>query len=169
MSDHEDARRMLRDLLHEVLADAGDGNGHGPAPQVPAPPVPAVLRPSTWSRPAAPGEVIAGNPRAAATRTEQVTLDSDEDLDRFVRALLARAHTDGAAILAGELRFSLGGRTGSAADAVRVDHGAVTERTVKKAAAAGARLVLGPGAVLTPLAREKARALGVQIERERRC
>jgi hypothetical protein len=27
--------------------------------------------------------------------------------------------------------------------------------------------VLGPGAVLTPLAREKARALGVDIERER--
>ena len=43
----------------------------------------------------------------------------------------------------------------------------MTERTVKEAAKAGARLVLGPGAVLTPLAREKARALGVEIERER--
>jgi hypothetical protein len=27
--------------------------------------------------------------------------------------------------------------------------------------------VLGPGAVLTPLAREKARAKGIEIERER--
>ena len=45
----------------------------------------------------------------------------------------------------------------------------MTERTIKKAADAGARLVLGPGAVLTPLARDKARALGIEIERERRC
>ena len=43
----------------------------------------------------------------------------------------------------------------------------MTERTIKQAAEAGGRLVLGPGAVLTPLAREKARALGIDIERER--
>jgi hypothetical protein len=42
-------------------------------------------------------------------------------------------------------------------------------RTVNEAAAAGARLVLAPAAVLTPLAREKARALHVDIEKERRC
>jgi hypothetical protein len=42
----------------------------------------------------------------------------------------------------------------------------VTERKVQEAAKAGGRIVLGRGAVLTPLAREKARALGVQIERE---
>ena len=35
------------------------------------------------------------------------------------------------------------------------------------AARAGERLVLGRGAVLTPLARDRARASGVQIERER--
>jgi hypothetical protein len=50
---------------------------------------------------------------------------------------------------------------------IHVRHGAVTERKIKQAADAGARLVLGPGAVLTPLAREKARALGIDIERER--
>jgi hypothetical protein len=49
----------------------------------------------------------------------------------------------------------------------RVEKGAVTERTVAAAAAAGARLVLGPRAVLTPLARDKARALGVPISKER--
>jgi len=52
---------------------------------------------------------------------------------------------------------------------MRVERGAVTERTVKEAAAAGAGLVLAPRAVLTPLARERARELGVEIERERRC
>ena len=43
----------------------------------------------------------------------------------------------------------------------------MTERAVQAAARAGARLVLGPRAVLTPLARDRARALGVPIEKER--
>jgi hypothetical protein len=49
----------------------------------------------------------------------------------------------------------------------RVEKGAVTERTVAAAAQAGASLVLGPRAVLTPLARDKARALGVPVRKER--
>jgi hypothetical protein len=50
----------------------------------------------------------------------------------------------------------------------RVERGAVTERVVRDAARAGERLVLGPGAVLTPLARDRARASGVEISREDR-
>jgi hypothetical protein len=38
---------------------------------------------------------------------------------------------------------------------------------INHAAQAGERLVLGRGAVLTPLARDRARASGVQIEKER--
>ncbi len=49
----------------------------------------------------------------------------------------------------------------------RVDTGAVTERMVSAAAQAGERLVLGRAAVLTPLARDRARAAGVEIEKER--
>ena len=49
----------------------------------------------------------------------------------------------------------------------RVEKGAVTERMVAAAAQAGAALVLGPRAVLTPLARDKARALGVPVQKER--
>ena len=49
---------------------------------------------------------------------------------------------------------------------MRVDKGAVTERIVREAAAAGARLVLARRAVLTPLARDQARTLRVAIERE---
>ena len=56
--------------------------------------------------------------------------------------------------------------TPSAADH-RIEKGAVTERAVQAAASAGARLVLGPRAVMTPLARDRARALGVPIEKER--
>jgi hypothetical protein len=50
----------------------------------------------------------------------------------------------------------------------RVERGAVTERVVRDAARAGERLVLGPGAVLTPLARDRARTSGVEISREDR-
>jgi hypothetical protein len=49
----------------------------------------------------------------------------------------------------------------------RIERGAVTERMVRDAARAGERLVLGRGAVLTPLARDRARADGVEIEKER--
>jgi hypothetical protein len=153
----EDAREILRELLAEALNGT---NGHAVAPQVPPPPVAAVHRPSTWEAPA--GGV------------ERVTLAGDDDLNRFVRDLLTRPDRD--AILAGRVRFTLGvegGRLGGGAPsgapppgATRVDRGAVTERTVAAAAKAGGRLVLGPRAVLTPLAREKARALGLQIERE---
>ncbi len=72
-------------------------------------------------------------------------------------------------LIAGRIRFRLAEQpAGAASQAVyRVDKGAVTERAVAAAAQAGARLVLGPRAVLTPLARDKARALGVPIEKER--
>jgi hypothetical protein len=152
---------MLRELLHEALA--GPNGAGAPVPQVPAPPVAAVLRPSTWSAPPAGGEVIGG--AAADAGLERVRLDSDDDVDRFVRSLLARPPQELEAIRAGRLRFTLG-RAGDGG-AVRVERGAVTERKVEEAAKAGARLVLGPGAVLTPLARDKARAKGIDIERER--
>jgi hypothetical protein len=149
----EDARQMLRELLAEALAGA---NGNGVVPQVPAPPVAAVHRPSSWQAPDA---------------AEQVVIRNDDDLNRFVRDVLARP--DREAILAGRVRFTLAAAAGGAAPAgappagtLRVERGAVTERKVDEAARQGARLVLGRGAVLTPLAREKARAKGIAIERE---
>jgi hypothetical protein len=150
------ARDLLRELLAEALAD---GNGHHAT--VPPPPVAAVHRPSTWRRPVAPGEVI-GDGAAPGRDVVAVTIASDADLTAFVHSVLDRADD----VRAGRLRFTLG-KGAPAAGAVRVAHGAVTERTIKKAAEAGGRVVLGPGAVLTPLARERARALGVDIERER--
>jgi hypothetical protein len=170
MSD--DTRAMLRELVREALAGA-NGNGAAP-PQVPAPPVAAVLRPSTWREPPRGGEVIGGGAAPAGPTTELVAIDSDADLDRFVRALADRLedpHTRDA-IRSGRLRFALSsgaGRStggGRSDGVVRVERGALTERAVQQAAKAGARLVLARGAVATPLAREKARALGIEIERE---
>jgi hypothetical protein len=59
------------------------------------------------------------------------------------------------------------GQPSTSAVVRRVEKGAVTERAVVAAAKAGERLVLGPKAVLTPLGRDKARALGVTVEKER--
>ena len=57
---------------------------------------------------------------------------------------------------------------GSAGPPVRrIERGAVTEKVIRDAARAGERLVLGPGAVLTPLAKDRARASGVEISKER--
>ena len=42
-------------------------------------------------------------------------------------------------------------------------------RAMERAAAEGSALVLGPKAVLTPLGRDRARALGVTIQREAAC
>lgn len=231
----EEVRRMARQVLSELVGNGngrshanGNGNGaaHGPVPQVPAPPIAAVLRPSTWDRPPAPGEIIgqrgpggqapratspspapalraapspAPAPRAAPApaptaapqspfanpgddaRVEIVTLDSDDDLMQFVRGLISRLANprDRLAIHTGKLRFTLrsrpgngspggAGDPGSARPTTRIAKGAVTERVIRDAADAGTRLVLAPGTVLTPLARERAQALGVEIERERK-
>ncbi len=149
-----------------VRAGAGDAGA-----MVPPPPVAAVLRPSTWTAAPVGGEVIGAGARASDT--EYVAIDSDADLERFVHALLARFEHPGdrEAIRAGRLRFALrrAGAPGApdSGGTVLVERGAVTERTVEKAAKAGARLVLGAKAVPTPLARERARALGIEFERER--
>ena len=181
------AREVLRELLPELIGELSAGppaNGNGnqvPAPdtipRVPAPPVAAVLRPSTWADPPAPGEVIgdgqAPEPPTLTEGEEAVTLDTDEDLRRFVTALLRRFENprERRALQTGQLRFRLRrsatGAAGTAqAPAIRIHKGAVTERIVREAAASGARLVLARRAVLTPLARDQARSLRVAIERE---
>ena len=187
---------LLPGLLEEALATPpqnGNGNGHHPAPpaaaegdaavpQVPAPPVAKVHRPSTWrppagEPPAVPAAAPAAQPDPADTAdVERVDLRSDADLDAFVRSLVHRFENprDRMAIRSGKLRFRLGataaaGAAPAQATTIRVEKGAVTERAVRDAAAQGARLVLAPRAVLTPMARDRARSLGVEIEKERPC
>jgi hypothetical protein len=126
-----------------------------------------------------------GSPAAGVTAaTETVTLGTDADLDDFVRRLadLCEDPDRRAELRAGQLRFRLapvahgptvasdGPDTPTDAPAVpvqRVERGAVTERHVRAAARSGARLVAAAGTVVTPLARDRARAMGVDIEKER--
>ncbi len=101
---------------------------------------------------------------------EVVSLRTDRELAAFVSRLLRLLENPKhrADLRAGRLRFTLGpaGAAGSVRPAHRIERGAVTEAAVREAARAGARLVLGRRAVLTPLARDRARAAGVEIEKE---
>ena len=102
---------------------------------------------------------------------EVVSLRTDAELAAFVMHLLHLfenpKYRD--ALRTGRLRFRLAAAAvpGSVQPSHRVDKGAVTEAMVTAAAQAGARLVLGPRAVLTPLGRDRARAAGVEIVKER--
>jgi hypothetical protein len=164
----------------------GVATGSEAVPRVPAPPVAAVHRPSGWRPPAesdTTAQPAAAAPAAAAAEVEdgatveRVDLRSDADLDAFVRSLVHRFENprDRMAIRSGRLRFRLGATAAAGVGAaaagpvIRVERGAVTERAVREAAAAGARLVLARRAVLTPMARDRARSLGVEIEKERPC
>jgi hypothetical protein len=171
-------REVLAELLPSLLQQNGvvNRNGDHPAPApaesvplVPAPPVAAVHRPPGWR----PG---AAAPAPADPEAEPVAIADDHDLNAFA-TLLARRCEDAderAAIAAGRVRFRLHSAAAPSGEPVpaavmRIEKGAVTERTVREAAAAGARLVLAPRAVLTPMARDRARSMGVAIEKERRC
>jgi hypothetical protein len=114
--------------------------------------------------------------------TETVDLSTDEDLAALVNRLLDLDQDERAEIRSGRKRFRLAaapavpvpGGSGNGAERAagstpvrRIERGAVTEAMVSQAARAGERLVLGRGAVLTPLARDRARASGVPIEKER--
>jgi len=123
--------------------------------------------------------------------TETVNLSTDDDLASFVKRLLDLAPGEREELRSGRKRFRLAarptppvppvppvtpvpaghvgeaGQARAAAGVRRIERGAVTERVIKAAAEAGQRLVLGPRAVLTPLARDRARASGVRIEKER--
>jgi hypothetical protein len=144
--DAEVLRGLVREVLAELLPAAG-----GP------------------SAPAQDGPRF--TPRDGVRDVETVSLRTDAELAAFVSRLLhlfenPRHRED---LRAGRLRFQLAaaGVAGSARPAHRIEKGAVTEAAVREAARAGARLVLGRQAVLTPLARDRARAAGVEIEKER--
>jgi hypothetical protein len=100
-----------------------------------------------------------------------VQVGDDGDLADLVTQVLNLAeHPDRVADLrAGRIRFVLADAGGTAAPTgpgpIDVDRGAVTERLIQRAAREQRPLRLGPRAVVTPLARDRARALGVALDR----
>jgi hypothetical protein len=150
-----DLRALVREVVRDAVADLAD---------LPAP-VPTANAHNGFG---------AVGPRNSEekTRVDTVRIATDADLDAFVRQLLRLFENpkSRADLRTGRLSFRLANpQTGGAHAAThRIDKGAVTERQIVDIASAGGTLTLGPKAVLTPLAREKARSLGVTITKERR-
>ena len=103
------------------------------------------------------------NRSVSAGSVEAVRIGNDSDLAGFVARLIQPATLD--AVRSGKLRFSLQGGTLPITASTALE-GVITEQKLDKLAASST-LVLAAGAVLTPLARDKARRLGLKIERRR--
>jgi hypothetical protein len=106
-------------------------------------------------------EAMAGKSPPGLSAVESVRIASDGELHAFVARLLDPAVQE--MIKSGKLRFVLAGASAAPGGALS---GVVTEKAINKHASAGT-LVLAPDAVLTPLARDRARKLGLKIERRR--
>ncbi len=170
-------REALRGLIRQVLQDA----------------VPADLQKKLSAAlknkaavPKATKTVVTSAP--ANQRMEEVSITTDADLERFIHRLLALAEVADSreAIKSGRMKFRLAksGRrpvisstalprterapaaAAQSAGAHRIDKGLVAERHIVAAAKSGKKLTVAKGVVVTPLARDKARQLGVVIERE---
>lgn len=156
----------VREVVKEMMVQPSSGLGKVP------PSAATHLTSDTAPRPdpPAPEHLTLSSVRPA--RVERVRIADDAHLNAFARHLLTLFENpkNRQDLRAGRLRFSLDGTPTAGSPtgpAVRVDRGAVTERHVMGAHEAGKRIILGRRAVLTPLGREKARALQVSIEKER--
>jgi hypothetical protein len=164
-ADTEAIRALVREVLADLLPSAARFPGK-----------PGGMGESDLGGPSPGGGVPAqeGLPHTVREHVESVevvSIRTDADLGNFVLHLLHLfenpKHRD--ALRAGRLRFRLAAPAagGPAQPSHRIEKGAVTEAMVAASARAGARLVLGRRAVLTPLARDRARATGVEIVKER--
>ena len=140
---------MLRSLVREALRDA---LGSNPG---------AIKLPAAVAQPAV---------------TEVVSLNSDADLAAFVQRILDMSEDANtrAQLRAGRVAFQLAGRAAGNTSAsaapvtsgMHVEKGALTESMVRKAAESGNAIHVGRQVVITALARDKARAMGVEIIRD---
>lgn len=153
--DSEALRSLVREILREAIPDGGEAPALGKRPG-----------PRAASRP------------AGALREESVSIGSDAELKAFVARLL-RLFEDPAgreALRSGRHVFRLSragggggnGRSRSAGgDTGHLENGVLTEVRLVSLAKSGRRITLGRGVTVTPLAKDKARQLGVKLERER--
>ena len=144
-------RNLIRELVKSVIAEE----------------VAAIRRPKAASAPAA--------------AEERVAIANDGDLVAFARRVLSLAGDPAKAkeIAAGRYPFRLDRPTQATvasapratptaplpAQSHRIDSGVVTESTLNKLPRGLSRLLLGPGVTVTPLAKDRARALGLTFER----
>lgn len=173
--DREAMRRMVREVLRDALPEAIKGSA---AAKAAAQKVVASASVAARAEPAAKTAASGVSPsQARQSAGEEVSLQSDQELAQFVRRIVHLLENPATreAVKSGRHGFRLkrssssspvasAGRPAGAVE--KIAKGVVKENTVVDAAKAGARLVIGRGVVVTPLARDKARQLGVQIERD---
>jgi hypothetical protein len=99
-----------------------------------------------------------------AQGTETVRITTDVELQSFVNRLSKPGVIE--SVRSGKLRFTLGQVVSKPTSMTDILEGVITEQKISALAAKGI-LILGPTAVLTPLARDRARKLGLKIERRR--
>jgi hypothetical protein len=103
----------------------------------------------------------------------------DDDLNRFAQIIIQAAeHEDlKAAIMSGRLKFTNGAQLSPGAEApgnpertdgtFRLDKGMLSETRVAEIGKLHTKIVLGPEVVVTPLARDRARELKLQLVRSK--
>ena len=146
-------RNLIRELVKSVIAEE----------------VAAIRKPKAASGPAA--------------AEERVAIANDADLIGFARRVLSLAGDPAKAkeIASGRYPFRLDRPAATQASVApaprvtptvtpvvqshRIDSGVVTESTLNKLPRGLAQLLLGPGVTVTPLAKDRARALGLTFER----
>lgn len=144
-SDNELLRSLVREALREALSGA------------------------TGATEIAKALTVESKP---AQLVEVVSLNNNSDVKSLVNRVLDMAADPQtlAALREGTIVFQLSQNASnhSANDSktTRIEKGAVTESTIRKAAESGSTLILGRKVVVTSLARDKARDLGVSIIRE---
>ena len=107
--------------------------------------------------------------------TVDVSIANSHDLTAFARELLRAPEDVKAGILSGKIALSLAGTAAGAAPAPsrpqrsahQIMKGVVTENMIAEIGKTSDRLVIGKGVVVTPLARDRAREVKLEIVRDR--
>jgi hypothetical protein len=169
--DRDDLRKLVREALKEALGAGATLAAAKPQRDQAAPP-------SSASDPPEQGFVAtlrAALGRGALARVP-VTIKASADVDRFARDVAeASGHPElRAAILSGRLGFDLAGtaavpseRKAPNGGAYEIKSGVLSETKIVEIARSHRKIIIGAGVVLTPLARDKAREMKVELTRQK--
>lgn len=137
------------------------------------------LLPPGKAAPQATGGTLLSRLRAALNDPNQpkvdVRIDNAHDLAAFARDLLQAPEDVRVGILSGKIGLGLAARGGNPGPAAPVPQrsphqiakGVVTELMIAEIGKISDRLIIGKGVVVTPLARDKAREVKLEIVRDR--
>jgi hypothetical protein len=176
---HDEIRHMVRELLRDAVA--GGGAEAAPPEETPAAPARSAEIGGLSER------VRAALGSGSGGGGIEIAIASDSDLNAFAQqvALCALERDLLGAIASNRVRFRLAGGGGSGGgqeaaaakqataptvlvkdgDAYHWERGLLNETKVAEIARTHAKLVLGRRALLTPLAWDRARSLGLQVVR----